>query len=125
MASLLEPSCEAQLGSRTPVMPGERHERGERDFCGHNTRERERGLRTAQLPQLLRLLIHVYTYAFHGYMPGLEAEPRAMPHTERDAAPFLCDVRCVPQCSPWRSHTPNDPGDIVTKHASGHASPLA
>jgi len=26
-----------------------------------------------------------YYYAMHGCMPGLEAEPRAMPHTERYA----------------------------------------
>ena len=26
-----------------------------------------------------------YSYAMHGCIPGLEAEPRAMPHTERYA----------------------------------------
>ena len=30
-------------------------------------------------------VVIIYSYAMHGYMPGLQAEPRAMPHIERYA----------------------------------------
>ena len=30
-------------------------------------------------------VVIAYSYAMHGYMPGLQAEPRAMPHIERYA----------------------------------------
>ena len=64
-----------------------------------------------------------YYYAMHGCMPGLEAEPRAMPHTERYA---VSPRRALRAAMPAMAlTTPNDPGDVVTKHASGHASPLA
>ena len=48
------------------------------------TREREREDIRCNGRNLFSVVIS-YSYAMHGYMPGLQAEPRAMPHTERYA----------------------------------------
>jgi len=60
-------------------MPGDRNAR---EHGG--TRERENARISAAMGATFSVVIS-YSYAMHGYMPGLQAEPRAMPHTERYA----------------------------------------
>ena len=116
---VLEPSSQAQLGTRTPAMPGDQdaHEHG-----GTNERGNEHQNIRCNGAQPFRLLSSILMQCMDACP---DSRPSPAPCRTPSATPFLRDVRCVPQCPPWRSRTPNDPGDVVTKHASGHASPLA
>ena len=116
---VLEPSSQAQLGTRTPAMPGDQDAR---EHGGTNERGNEHQNIRCNGAQPFRLLSSIIMQCMDACP---DSRPSPAPCRTPSATPFLRDVRCVPQCPPWRSRTPNDPGDVVTKHASGHASPLA
>jgi len=40
-------------------------------------------------------VVIAYSYAMNGYMPGLQAEPRAMPHIERYAVSLQRALRAA------------------------------
>ena len=62
-------------------MPGDQDAR---EHGGTNEREETNTRIFAAIGAAFSVVL-LYSYAMHGYMPGLQAEPRAMPHTERYA----------------------------------------